>query len=137
MFNNALSFYFDVKPHQFTPLKMLVLTPGDEHLYLFTYQNKWYVLVEADFPLLKSLVEEIEAQFPVTVAGWQTLKEKTDTVSVIPRDAFSSDTANETDENWKNFSLLFHEEYGMKYALLCVVPNAGIGVSDFLGEEQN
>ena len=130
MFDYLLSYYFNNHQNYFVPLSVKIITPGDFHLYLFVYGSEWYVFVESDFPLLKSLSQDILANFPVDIIGWHVLKEKqkealTDT---LPPNCFSSDSANETDENWQHYHWLFHQANGMKYALLQVTPKTGIDI---------
>lgn len=121
-FAQILDLYLDEVPSDITPIKVTALTPGDYQLYLFAYKQQWFVLVEADYSPLKSLPNDVQANLPVKARHWQVLKQKhagTD-ASILPLTCFSSDTANETDDNWRNFACTFHYQHGFYYALLGV-----------------
>lgn len=119
-FAHILNLYLGKVPHDIAPYRTAVLTPGDYQLYLFAYEQQLFVLVEADHPPLKTLPKDIEDNLPVIIQGWKVLKQKQDEADTdrLPRTCFSSDTANETDENWRNFAYTFHYESGFYYALL-------------------
>lgn len=123
MFTQILKFFLkDIEPKA-APISVKAISPGgDYNLYLLNYRNDLYVILEADYPPLTSAIKDIETSFSVTVEGWVILRKYQQEASkrVLPVDSFSSDIANETDENWQSYKLCFYVDNGMKYALLKV-----------------
>lgn len=135
MLNHILSFYLDVKLYHLTPLGLKVVTPSDFQLYLFTYDNDWYVISEEDYPSQADAIDDIENSLPVTVNGWHTLKSKsTSSPTLLPASCFSE--AKDEEEEQRLFDELYHQEFGMKYALYSVTPDAGITRDDFIGTKR-
>lgn len=123
MFTQVLKFFLKDTNPKAAPISVKAISPGGNYnLYLLNYRNDLYVILEADYPPLASAIKDIETSFLVTVEGWVILREYQQEASkrILPVNSFSSDIANETDENWRNYKLCFYVDGGMKYALLKV-----------------
>lgn len=126
MFTQVLKLFLEDASPKAAPVSTKAISPGgDYNLYLLNYKNDLYVILEADYPPLASAIKDIETSFSVIVEGWVVSKryqQESDKI-ILPAASFSSDIANETDENWENYKLCFIQLNDLRYALLKIMKN--------------
>lgn len=133
MVNEILEHYLDGdEPDQrMIPLAVDAISP-DYFLYLYAGHDDWFVVVEADYLFVKEIPRDIEASFPVKVEGWRTLLEHRNETSMklLPPYIFRNESVNESDDDWRHYHGVVYQD-GLKYALIEVKPNQGVGIKEF------